>query len=302
MKEKLKTFYETHKDNKILAFIDTFLYRIIRHNVFPTGGQLAYFLVLSIFPFLIALLNVVNFTPLVQTDVIEGLMEYLPEATRPIITSFLGEISMASSLKLLIISVLGGLWSASSGIRQLIRAINSAFHSRETRSYFKLTGMALVFTLALIILILLLLLTQIFGGIIVELLDKYLKLDPIILKALKNFNLYIPVIYMVLTFMLLYRFSPNIHEHKMKPMHVLPGAVFSTGGIIISSKIFTFYVDNFGKFSVTYGSLTGIILLFLWLYLMSIIIVLGGEITAIVYEKDHPLKDHRRSFFEELFV
>ena len=60
----------------------------------------------------------------------------------------------------------------------------------------------------------------------------------------------------------------------------IPGAIFTTLGWLVTSTIFSYYVNNFSRYTITYGSLGGIIILLIWLYISSIIIVLGGEINA----------------------
>lgn len=130
-----------------------------------------------------------------------------------------------------------------------------------------------------------LILTQIFGEIIYVNVMKYLGIGSNyfdkIWRIAKNA---IPLIYMLVTFMLLYKFSPsNSKENMVTFKGVLPGAIFSTLGLIIVSIVFGFYVSNFGKYSITYGSLGGIIVFLIWIYLLSIIILIGAEINATLY-------------------
>ena len=92
---------------------------------------------------------------------------------------------------------------------------------------------------------------------------------------------------MVIIFALLYKFSPTPEEGlDIKLKDTIPGALFAAIGWIITSMIFSFYVNNFGNYSKTYGSLGGIIILLIWLYIASIMIILGGEINgAYAYVK-----------------
>ena len=63
-------------------------------------------------------------------------------------------------------------------------------------------------------------------------------------------------------------------------MHTLPGAIFATIGWILASGAFSYYVNNFANYSKAYGSLGAVIILLVWLYITSIMIVLGGEING----------------------
>ena len=86
-------------------------------------------------------------------------------------------------------------------------------------------------------------------------------------------------LFVMLAFM--YYFVPN---RKMKWRNVLPGTVFSVVGWIILTLGFSFYINHFGRYSLIYGSLGAIIVLMLWLYLVGILLVLGGELNDIVEE------------------
>lgn len=96
---------------------------------------------------------------------------------------------------------------------------------------------------------------------------------------------------MIFMFALIYRFSlPRNAKLDLSLREALPGAVFTTLGWILSSNIFSYYVNNFGNYSNTYGSLVGVILLIIWLYLTSLLIILGGELNgSYKYLKDDGL-------------
>ena len=88
---------------------------------------------------------------------------------------------------------------------------------------------------------------------------------------------------MIYIFALLYKFSPCVEKRKnIRLKNTLPGAIFTTIGWIITSSCFSYYVSNFGKYSTTYGSVGGVIVLLVWLYISSIIIILGGEVNAAI--------------------
>jgi membrane protein len=84
---------------------------------------------------------------------------------------------------------------------------------------------------------------------------------------------------MLVVFTLLYRFSPNL---RLNSREVLPGSILASGGWIISSSVFAWYVEHFADYTIIYGSLGGIVVLLTWLYLSSIVILVGGELNAVL--------------------
>ena len=281
----LNNFIDKSKDKKAFTFFDKLIYRILNHDTLSYGGSLTYFLVLSIFPFLISLINAINFSGILDPEYIFSLLDVLPSEIQSIVTDFLRELQSSSSGSFFTISFVAGLFTASTAVFKLIKIINSSYGFDEKRGFIKLRLIALFFTLSLITMLFMLILTQIFGQIIYVTVIKYLDIDneffEMMWRIAKNI---IPLIYMLVTFMLLYKFSPSRSRENMVTFRgVLPGAIFSTFGVIIVSLVFGFYVSNFGKYSITYGSLGGIIVFLIWLYLLSVIILIGAEINATLY-------------------
>lgn len=281
----INNFIDKAKDNKVFTFFDKLIYRILDHDTLSYGGSLTYFLVLSIFPFLISLINAINFSGILDPEYIYSLLNVLPSEIQEIVRNFLNELHMSSSGSFFTISFVAGLFTASTAVFKLIKIINSSYGFDEKRGFVKLRLIALFFTFSLIIMFFMLIFTQIFGEIIYQNVMNYLDIGndyfDKIWRIAKNA---IPLTYMLVTFMLLYKFSPsNSRENMVTFKGVLPGAIFSTLGLIIVSIVFGFYVSNFGKYSITYGSLGGIIVFLIWIYLLSIIILIGAEINATFY-------------------
>ena len=241
------------------------------------------------------LLNIVSYTPFVKPDILQGVLSYLPVEIRDLFRNFIREIAASSSQSLLSISAVLGLWSSSAGIKAVVKAINKAYDYGENRSYIKLRLMSVLFTVALLILIVLVFLTLIFGEVLTNKLFELLGLSFFFKTLWRYMRLIIPISYMILIFALLYKYSPSRNGYqKITFTSTLPGAMFTTFGWMITSALFSYYVNNFGNYAVTYGSLVGVILLFIWLYISSIIIVLGGEINATLdFFKMYGFKAHR---------
>lgn len=270
-------------DKKQVIFIKELIFRFKDDNVTAIGAQLSYYLILSIFPFLIFFLNILSFTPLAHEDVLESIITVLPIETQKIITSLVMDTIKNSSETLLSFGAITGIWAASKGIMALIRAINKAYDVKETRSYVELRLLAIFFTLALLILLTIVLLTIVFGELIGLRIVKFLGLTLNFIIFWEYFRVIISIASMIFIFALLFRFSPSLRNGNTIPFKsTLPGAIFSSIGWIITSTMFSYYVNNFANYTKTYGSLGGIMVLLIWLYISSIIIVLGGEINATI--------------------
>lgn len=281
----MNNFIDKVKDNKVFTFFDKLIYRVLDHDTLSYGGSLTYFLILSIFPFLISLINAINFSGILDPEYIYGLLDVLPGEIQEIVRNFLNELQTTSSGSFFTISFVAGLFTASTAVFKLMKIINLSYGFEESRGFVAQRLIALFFTLALIFMIILLVLTQIFGQVIYVRAMSYLGIEneffDKIWSIAKNA---IPLLYMLVTFILLYKFSPSKSRENMITIKtVLPGSIFSTLGLIFASLGFNFYVSNFGKYSITYGSLGGIIVFLIWLYLLSTIILIGAEMNSTLY-------------------
>lgn len=283
--EKFKNFLSKYINSSILTFFDKLLYRLSEHEVSAFGASLTYFFVLSIFPFIIAFINVINLSGVFSTEPILNALDFLPTQVEEIVLKFLGEISSTSSGLLLFISIIAGILSASKAINQIIKRINRFYNFKENRNIIVIRLLAFIFTIAFMLMIILLSITQVFGEMLFNGFIDFFNLNKadfaIFWILIKNI---IPIIYMLLTFIILYKYSPSSPQKKLLTFKsILPGSIFSTVMVIVATSGFGYYVSNFGKYSITYGSLGGIIIFLIWLYLMSFIILIGAEINATLF-------------------
>lgn len=291
----IKSYLEKLSKSKLIIFFDQLFFRIQDDAVFASGTQLTYFLILSVFPFIIVFLNVLSYTSLVREDVLNNLILYLPLETQKLIQGFVSEIAVSSSQSLLSVAAILGLWTASSGLKAVIKAINRAYDYEESRSFIRLKLISFIFTIALLILLTLVFLTLVFGEVLGNKLFSSFGRADLFIQLWAYMRIIIPLVYMVLIFALLYKFSPCTSKINEIPFSTtLPGAIFTSLGWMLISIFFSYYVNNFGRYAITYGSLVGIVLLLIWLYISSIIIILGGEINATIeHFKINGYKIHR---------
>ncbi|MED4401903.1 YihY/virulence factor BrkB family protein [Metabacillus fastidiosus] len=246
------------------------------------SAELAYYFLLSLFPFLIFLITLLAYLPLSEADVLATITQYAPKESMVLIETTLNQILSNQNGGLLSFGIIATLWSASNGINAIVRALNRAYDVEEDRSFLVARGMAVVLTIAMVFVILIALLLPVFGkqiGLFISaiygLSDEFLSIWNAIRWLLSGLILFI-------VFSALYFIAPN---KRLQIKYVLPGSLFATVGWIIVSLAFSFYVSNFSNYSGTYGSLGGIIILMIWFYISGMIIVLGGEINGLLHKR-----------------
>ena len=295
MGKAIELLRKKHSEKNWFLFLDELLYRYEDDGVSEIGAQLTYYLILAIFPFLIFFLSILKYTPLSDVKVLETMLSVLPGETQNLLYNLINEIMKKSNFALLSIGALGAVWSSSKGILSIIKAVNRAFDLEEDRPFWKLRGLAIVFTIALFFILVIAFSILIFGEVLFDIIINSYNLPFLILW--KIMKVLIPLVFMTLIFSILYKFSPSIKEGvNVKLNETIPGSIFASGGIILFSVLFSFYVNGFGNYTNTYGSLGGIIILLIWIYAISIVIVLGAEINAtLISQKNKKIKSRHKS-------
>lgn len=264
---------------RFVRWLILFAKRFLKDDMPASSAQLTYYLILALFPFLVFLINLLSYTKLSTWTLTESLQTVLPAGTMQIILSVIRETVEAKSTTLLSFSALIALFSTSRAMNALNRALNKAYRVQGTRSIWKNAALSLLFTVGLIVLIVVTLSLMVFGRLIGEKIFTLLGASLYFLHVWNLLRYLLPVAIMVLIFSLFYRFMPNT---KVRFGNVWKGAVFSTVGWIVASLLFSYYVNRFGSYTRVYGSLGGIIVFLVWLYLSSFILLLGGEINAVL--------------------
>ena len=260
-------------------------------ELLSTGAEITFFMLLSLFPFLIFIINLLSYTAIESLmDNIEIFAEFMPENAFLIFKDIITQSVSHRNGTLLSFGMLFTVWSSTSGVTSLIKGINRAYDQEETRPFWKIIITALYITCELAIVIIFSLLLIVFG----KTLGKYYLLN----HGISNFfftiwdiiRYVIAIITIILVFTSLYHHTPN---KKLHLNEAIPGAIFASIGLVIISLGFSFYVDNFGNYSNLYGSLGGIIALLTWIYISSIVFLTGGEINASLFFKKHGQKKEK---------
>ncbi|MCG1020924.1 YihY/virulence factor BrkB family protein [Sutcliffiella horikoshii] len=246
------------------------------------AAEQAYYYMLSVFPLLVLALSIIPYLNIDPQKVIEFLQTIMPPETVSVFEENINDFVNKPNGGLLTVGILGTIWSASNGMNAFIGAMNQAFNVEESRPFYLVRLLSIGLTIGLIFAFLIAFFLPVFGGIIIRQLENIIYIPgstAMILNVLR-FIIAFFVIFTIIT--TLYRIAPNVNKTFKE---LFPGAIVATVIWQMVSIGFSFYVSNFGNYSATYGSLGGVIILMLWLFLTGLALVIGGEINAI-YHKD----------------
>lgn len=273
------------------GFLKELLMRIKKSDVTGLASQLAFFFLLSLFPLLIFLITLLPYLNLDQSEIFLFIRDYAPESVAILVEDTLGDVLSSRNSGLLSFGVIATIWSASKGMNALTKALNRSYFQEEDRSFIVARGMSVVFTVMLIGVLVVALVLPVFGKQIGIFAFSYLGLEKGFLQLWASLRLLLPPVLIYCAFSLIYWLVPNL---KLQYKSVILGSVFATVGWIVTSLGFSFYVGNYGNYSSTYGSIGAIIVLMMWLYLSGIILMLGGQINAVMRERKQILQARKK--------
>ena len=271
MIEKLKT-------SILFKYIEQLIFRYKDDDLSTMSAAITYYLILAFFPFLLFLINMISFTPISNDILITNFNQFLPNETGILVKNVVVQTLQTKSKTLLFLGMIGSLWAASSGISAITKGLNKAYDIEENRNFIKLNSISLISTIGVSIMIIFSFVMIVFGkpvGTYVFGLVGATAVFNIIWLFLRYF---IPLALMFVTFSLIYGHVPN---RRLKFNNIIVGTIFTTLGWIFTSVLFSFYVNNFANYEKVYGSLGGVIALISWLYISTLIILIGGELNAI---------------------
>lgn len=279
------------KQSRWVMLVLEFYGRFQSHEIPALGAQMSYYLILAFFPFIIFLLTLLSFTPLTGDLALYDLSRLIPATAYALVRDVVTQTMATQRHTLLSFGLLFTLWSAISGVNALIHGVNKAYSERESRSFWKHTAISIIFTMGLVMVIILALTLLVAGKQLGAMFFAYLGFTGLFHLSWDLFRYLVPLSVMFLVFILFYRYAPN---RQTAWQQVIPGSLFSTLGWVGTSWGFAYYVNHFANYTRTYGSLGAFIVLLLWLYLSSMIILLGAEINAVLenWEWNRLEKDH----------
>ena len=261
----------------------TILWRAIVHFIDDGGatqaGSIAFTALFALFPFLIFLTTLAG--EFGQEEAarrfvdlsLEGLPAEVVSAIRPAID----QVVNVRRTGLMTVSILVAVWTASSGIEALRTALNYAYGIEDSRSWWWLRLQSIVFTVVMSIAILVLMVVVVAGPFIWHFVEELFKVPASWGWLYTGVRYLLAVLLLYAVVALLYQWLPN---RRLRGYEILPGAAVTVVTWLITASLFSLYLQNLGRFSVTYGSLGGIVVTLMFFYLSAAIFIFGAEVNG----------------------
>jgi membrane protein len=248
-------------------------------RILTIAAGVTYFTLLALFPGIAGLIALYGLYADAATisQHINTLAGVMPEGGLQIIREQVDRLASQPPQRLGIATFVGlaiALWSANGGMKALFDALTVVYHEKEKRSFIQLNAISLAFTFGAIAFVLL----SVAAITILPVVVNYLGLSRVAELAIKIGRG--PVLFVVVSFAiaLLYRYGPS--RDKPQWRWISPGSMFAAAAWLGASLLFSWYAENFGSYNETYGSLGAVIGFMTWLWLSTIVILIGAKINA----------------------
>lgn len=262
---------------KGIRFIGAFCFDIINQCSLDQAGtyaaQTAFFFLMSIFPFMILLLQLMMVLPVSRESLLIAVDAVAPEYLLSTIHLIMQEL-FTSKVRMVWVTVLAAFWSSSKAMHSLTAGLDHICSAEKHRGWFVTRLWALLYTALITIALLALLAMNVFWKTLRGLLLRHRPMGIPAYLASSGIKFAILVTVMTLVFSLMYKAFPN---RKIRFLWQLPGGFFSGLGWYVFSNLLSVYINRFNGFSM-YGSLTAPIILMFWLYFCIYILMIGAEI------------------------
>ena len=260
--------------NKFAIFLLNLARKCQAGQVTERAAALTYRVLLAFFPFLIFLMSLLGFTQLDTSAVLAPMFYVLPGEVAVLVSNFFQDLEQTRSAGILSTSLFFSVYNSAKGFKALIRSANTAYDIPDQRGAVKQAALSLAMMLLFAVAAIVMLVLMVLGR---HIWDIFVHDDlEILFTPLSTAG---ALAVMTLTTMLIYKLAC---AKNLRMRQVLPGAVFTVAAWAVSSAVFGFVISNFTQYPAVYGSIAGVFILILWLNLISVILLIGNELNALL--------------------
>lgn len=266
----------------IFDVVSFFIEGIQKNSLTTRASSLAFRFFLALFPFIIFLFSLIPYVPIAnfKIQLFELIRSFLPGDAYEMASSTIEDLVLNKHESLLSFGFIFALYLASNGINSMILAFNESYHSSKKGSFIKQRLISLLLLAILTILVILAIGLIIFSAIIInELIDQGILHNGFSMYILKGGKFIILFILFLIGISSIYYFG-NMRNNKFR--FISAGSTLATLLSILLSSGFAFYVNHFTSYNKIYGSIGTLMVIMLWLYFNSLVLLIGFELNASI--------------------
>ena len=260
--------------------IEKFFANMEDDYISESSAQCSYYTILSFIPFIILVITLIQYTNIEPQTLFDAISKFIPSSMNEIVLNVVQEV-YSKSIGTVSISIIFTIWAASKGLFALTKGLQLIYNTdnKSDTSYIYLRIKGILQTIIFIVLIVIGLTALVFGNTLKDIAQRYF-------GELRNYNIMFSIlteiIFILITFiifLLLYKFMP---KHKVTFKSQMYGAIFGAIALNVISFVFSKYLYIFKGFSLTYGSLTTLMLIMMWTYSCFYTVFLGAELNKLL--------------------
>ncbi|MBT1072367.1 YihY/virulence factor BrkB family protein [Geobacter chapellei] len=265
-------------------------HEVVNDGCAEYAAAMAYYLLLALFPFFLFLTTLLAYLPL--PDFLESILttikRVLPNEVFALLQDNIRKLFSDKKGGLLSLGFLLAMWTSSNAVTAIMEVMNRLYEVKEGRPFWKVRLIAISLVILISVLFIISLVLLMFGPKIGDYIANLAQLGNVFQVSWDVLLVPVILFLLILALAVIYYLTPDV---KQDWKWISPGAVFAIPSWVLASLAFSYYINNFGSYDKTYGSIGAVIILLLWLYISGFIILIGAEINAVIEHESQEGKD-----------
>ncbi len=258
------------------------LQHYFKHDVARESAALTYYLFFALFPLLIFASTLLGLLNLDIASITDALNPILPSSVVELVENYLDYVTANQNSTLMWFSLFFSIYFPFRAANTLMRAVRRAYHVKRPAKPLRYSLKVLIFTAFLLVTIIVGFAAAVLGRELLSFIGRYIIIDKAIAEIWLQlrFLLLAAMVWALVT--LCYSMAP---DERIPTKDIVPGTLISIGCWLLTTLGFSFYVENFAKYSIIYGSIGAVIVVLVWLNLSSMLMIMGAEINMLLIER-----------------
>ena len=278
----LKNFQIKKRNVSLYDVIIVFIDKVRKDEIFERANSVAFNFTLAIFPtiiFLFTLIPYIPYPPALDVKILRFLQDVMPYSTYEAAAGTIEDIVSKPRGGLLSFGFVLALYLATNGMSSLMLAFNKCYRTVERRGFLKTRLIATILTFTLAFVVFLAILLLIVGQFFITAMQHYVFMEDSVVYMIILLRFIVIFIIFLTGISCIYYLAPAVHDRWR---------FFSFGSLIATllslgiSYGFSFYINNFGTYNKVYGSIGALIAIMIWLFILSVVLLIGFEINASI--------------------